>query len=119
MTSKDLEIGQVKFNYIDYFKGLNQDYNDHYLASSEVFIVKNTENYKLNIGNFVSNSTKELPYNVSRRLVGNNITPSSPFFDRGLTKYPLSWASELRNNQFFTKLNKCIEFSFYSNETPK
>tara|TARA_R110000824_G_scaffold75277_3_gene191144 strand:- start:1221 stop:4826 length:3606 start_codon:yes stop_codon:yes gene_type:complete len=116
MTSKDLEIGQVKFNYVDYFKELNQDYNDHYLSSSEVFIVKNTENYKLNIGNFISDSTKELPYNVSRRLVGNDITASSPFFDRGLTKYPLSWASELRNNKFFTKLNRCMEFSFYSNE---
>ncbi len=116
MESKDLELGQVKFNYLEYFQGLNQEYTDYYLKSSDVYIVKNDENYKLNIGNFIKNSVKEIPYNVSRKLDGNIIEPSTPYFDKGLRKYPLNWVSELRNNQYFSDLERCIEVSFYSAE---
>ena len=117
MTTKDLELGQVKFNYFDYFNSLNQEYTDYYLKSSEVFIVKNIENYKFSLGNFLKDSTKELPYNVSRKIESNNeIKSSSPYFQRGLKKWPLSWVDELRDNQFFSDLDRCIEFSFYSSE---
>ena len=114
MTTKDLELGQVKFNYFEYFESLNQQYTDYYLKSSEVFIVKNVEDYKINLGDFLENSVKEIPYNISRKLEGNKITASSPFFDRGIKKYPLNWVEELRDNIFFTELDSCIELSFYS-----
>ena len=116
MDTKDLEIGQVKFSYIDYFNGLSQDHRDYYISSSEVFIIKNDENYKFNMGDFLVDSTKELPYNVSRRVIDNEITESSPYFEGGLKKYPLSWASELRNNKFFSDLDRCVELKFYSEE---
>tara|TARA_R110000824_G_scaffold43217_4_gene126726 strand:+ start:8338 stop:11970 length:3633 start_codon:yes stop_codon:yes gene_type:complete len=117
MTTKDLELGQTKFNYFDYFTSLNQEYTDYYLKSSEVFIVKNIENYKFSLGNFLKDSTKELPYNLSRKIINNSeIKSSSPFFQRGLKKWPLSWVDELRNNQFFSDLDRCIDFSFYSPE---
>jgi hypothetical protein len=116
MDTKDLEIGQVKFSYIDYFNGLSQDHRDYYISSSEVFIIKNDEDYKLNMGDFLIDSKKELPYNVSRRVIENEITESSPYFEGGLKKYPLSWASELRNNKFFSDLGRCVELKFYSEE---
>ena len=90
MTTKDLELGQVKFNYFDYFNSLNQEYTDFYLKSSEVYIVKNIENYKLNLGDFLKDSKKELPYNVSRKINDKNeIKASSPYFQRGLRKFPI------------------------------
>ena len=116
MKTKDLELGQVKFNYFDYFESLNQEYTDYYLKSSEVFIVKNIENYKFSLGDFLKDSVKELPYNISRKLENNKIVASSPYFDRGIKKYPLTWVDELRDNRFFTELNRCLEFSFYSSE---
>ena len=116
MKTKDLELGQVKFNYFDYFESLNQEYTDYYLKSSEVFIVKNIENYKFSLGNFLKDSVKELPYNVSRKLEDNTIQASSPYFDKGIRKYPLTWVEELKDNKFFTDLNRCVEFSFYSSE---
>tara|TARA_R110001592_G_scaffold24389_7_gene94160 strand:+ start:7289 stop:10936 length:3648 start_codon:yes stop_codon:yes gene_type:complete len=116
MDSKDLELGQFKFNYFDYFQKLNQEYTDYYIKSSEVYVVKNNENYNLNMGNFLKNSTKEIPYNVSRKLDGNTIKPTSPYFEKGLKKYPLNWVSELRNNEYFSKLNRCIELTFYCEE---
>ena len=117
MTTKDIELGEVKFNYFDYFNSLNQEYTDYYLKSSEVFIVKNIENYKFSMGNFLKDSVKELPYNVSRKIESDNeIKSSSPYFQRGLKKWPLSWVDELRDNQFFSDLDTCVEFSFYSPE---
>ena len=116
MTTKDLELGQVKFNYFDYFNSLNQEYTDYYLKSSEIFIVKNEEKYKLTLGDFLKDSEKELPYNISRKLENNKIVASSPYFNRGITNYPLSWVDELRDNRYFTDLNRCVEFSFYSPE---
>jgi len=116
MESKDLELGQIKFNYFEYFQSLNQEYTDYYLKSSDVYIVKNDENYNLTMGNFLKNSTKEIPYNVSRKLDGNTIKPSSPYYEKGLKKYPLNWVSELRNNEYFSQLERCIEVSFYSSE---
>ena len=116
MKTKDLELGQVKFNYFDYFQSLNQEYTDYYLKSSEVFIVKNIENYKFTLGDFLKDSEKELPYNISRKLENNEIVTSSPYFDRGVRKFPLSWVDEFRDNKFFTDLNRCVDFSFYSSE---
>jgi hypothetical protein len=116
MDGKDLELGQFKFNYFEYFESLNQEYTDYYIKSSEVYVVKNDENYNLNMGNFLKNSTKEIPYNVSRKLDGNSIKPTSPYFDKGLKKYPLNWVSELRNNEYFSQLDRCIELTFYCPE---
>lgn len=117
MTTKDLELGQLKFNYFDYFNSLNQEYTDYYLKSSEVYVVKNIENYKLSLGDFLKDSEKELPYNVSRKIDNNNeIKASSPYFQRGIRKWPLTWVDELRDNKFFSDLDTCVEFSFYSSE---
>ena len=116
MGGKDLELGDVKFNYGEYFSRLNQDYTDFYLENSEIFIVKNNEDYKLNMGDFLKDGVNELPFNVSRNIENNTISTSSPYFENGLKKYPLSWASELRNNQFFSDMGRCTDINFYSSE---
>jgi len=116
LGGKELELGEVKFNYDDYFKKINQNYKDFYLENSEIFIVKNDESYKLNMGNFLKDSVNELPFNVSRNVESNVISSSSPYFESGRELYPLSWASELRNNQFFSEMGRCTDINFYSTE---
>ena len=116
LGGKELELGEVKFNYDDYFTTMNQNYSDFYLEDSEVFIVQNDEKYRLNMGNFLKNGVNELPFNVSRKVENNIIHSSSPYFQNGRETYPLSWASELRNNQFFSDMGRCTDINFYSSE---
>ena len=116
LGGKELELGEVKFNYDDYFTTMNQNYSDFYLEDSEVFIVQNDEKYRLNMGDFLKNGVNELPFNVSRKVENNTINSSSPYFQNGRETYPLSWASELRNNQFFSDMGRCTDINFYSSE---
>lgn len=116
LGGKELELGELKFNYNDYFTNINLDYTDFYLENSEIFIINNDENYKLNMGNFLKDGVNELPFNVSRNVENNIISSSSPYFKSGREIYPLTWASELRNNKFFSDMGRCTDINFYSSE---
>ena len=48
-----MQISQDGIHLIKYFEELSQNYSDYYLVSSEVFIVKNKEDYKFSIGDFL------------------------------------------------------------------
>ena len=84
------------------------------MLSNEIFIIKNTQNYSLSLCNFLNEDVRELPYNVSRVVTEGKITKSSPFYENGVKKYPLSWPVDLSNNAIFSNCKQCMSFSFYS-----
>ena len=110
LKQKEVEKGKVEFN----FNNVIDNFNEYKVLSNDIFIIKNNHNYSLSLCNFLNDDVRELPYNVSRVVTEGKITPSSPYYDEGVKKYPLSWPVDLSNNVIFSNCKQCMSFSFYS-----
>lgn len=110
LQQKEVEKGKVEFNFNHPIK----NFTEFKILKNEVFIVKNDENYSLSLCNVLQDDVRELPYNVTRVVTRGKITPSTPYYEEGVKKYPLSWPVDLSNNVIFSDCKQCMSFSFYS-----
>ena len=112
LTQSEIESGVVKFNFNKRIK----EFKNYNIISTNAYIIENKENYKMSLCNFLKDDIRELPYNTSRVVTNGEITQSSPYYTKGIQKYPLSWPVDLSNNEIFSDCSRCISFSFYSTE---
>ena len=116
LNQSDLASREVLYDYKKQLIPQNFNAEALELIDSNVFTITNNIVATTNLSGFdlATKNIIEIPYNISRNIIGGKVEKSKKMLHRGKEVYPLNWVDELRENEVFSSANKCMKLKFTS-----
>lgn len=116
LNQSDLSSREVLYDYKKQLIPQNFNAEALELIDSNVFTIVNNIVAITNLSAFDLSPKNiiELPYNISRNIIGGKVQKSKKMLHKGKEIYPLNWVNELRENEVFSTANKCMKLKFTS-----
>tara|TARA_R110000765_G_scaffold117921_2_gene211909 strand:+ start:16171 stop:19926 length:3756 start_codon:yes stop_codon:yes gene_type:complete len=116
LNQSDLASREMLYDYKKQLIPQNFNADALELIDSNVFTITNNivATTDLSSLNLAPVNIIELPYNISRNIIGGKVQKSKKILHKGKEIYPLNWVNELRENKIFSSSNKCMSLRFTS-----
>ena len=114
IDNSSMGVGEVIYDYKKQLTKQNIPADTLELMSSQVYAIKNEFKINTNLSEFNlgMNNKIQIPYNISREVNSGTIREAPVILVNGKEISPIDWVSEIRDNEIFSSVNKCISLSF-------
>ena len=114
LDNSSMGSGEVLYDYKKQLTKQNINPDALELTSSQVYAIENEFKVNANLTDFNLGYTNkiEIPYNVSREVKLGMVTESPNIVINGKEVSIIDWASEIRDNQIFSSVNRCLSLRF-------
>ncbi len=114
LDNANMGSGEVLYDYKKQLTKQNIKPEALELTSSQVYVIENEFKVNTNLTEFNLGRTNkiEIPYNISREVQLGAVKESPNIVINGKEISVIDWASEIRDNEIFSSVNRCLSLKF-------